>query len=362
MILQALLAMVAALLALGVIALPLARFRAVSPLVYGATILLCGGALVLVANHLLVTARPAANLVLPLGIPWLGAHFRLDALAAYFLLVVNLGGVATGVFSLGYARHEPAPGRVVPFYTAFLAGMNLVVLSADAFTFLLSWEFMSLSSWALVMAHHKEQGTAKAGFVYLVMAGFGTLCLLLAFGLLAGRTGQYAFADMRGLPVAPAVASMVLLLVVVGAGSKAGLVHEDYGLVTVQTSTGIGTGRMRAYQERWQWKAGIALKDWRYVVRIPNIDISNLVSKSSAADLIELMIKAIYRLPTMNGIRPVFYMNRTCQQMLDIQRRDDIVSGGGLTWETVDGKKQPSFRGIPIRLVDALTETEAVVS
>jgi hypothetical protein len=145
-------------------------------------------------------------------------------------------------------------------------------------------------------------------------------------------------------------------------GSQAGLMHEDYGVQTVVTSTGIGGGKMRAYQERWQWKAGIALKDWRYVVRIPNIDISNLVAKSSAADLIELMIKATYRLPTLNAVRPVFYMNRTCMQMLDIQRRDDIISGAGLTWDTVDGKRQPSFRGIPIRLVDQLTEAEAVVS
>ena len=144
-------------------------------------------------------------------------------------------------------------------------------------------------------------------------------------------------------------------------GSKAGLVHEDYGVQTVQTSTGIATGRMRAYQERWQWKAGVALRDWRYVARICNIDISNLVAKSSAADLIELMIKAIYRLPTLNGIKPVFYMNRTVMQMLDIQRRDDIITGGGLTWDTVDGRKQASFRGIPIRLVDALTEAEARV-
>jgi hypothetical protein len=145
-------------------------------------------------------------------------------------------------------------------------------------------------------------------------------------------------------------------------GSKAGIIHEDYGVQTVVTSTGIGGGKMRAYQERWQWKAGIALKDWRYVVRIPNLDISNLVAKSSAADLIELMIKATYRLPTLNGVRPVFYMNRTCMQMLDIQRRDDIISGSGLTWETVDGKRQATFRGIPLRLVDQLTEAETLVS
>lgn len=145
-------------------------------------------------------------------------------------------------------------------------------------------------------------------------------------------------------------------------GSKAGLVHEDYGIVTVETTAGVGGQRLRAYQERFQWKAGIALKDWRYVVRIPNIDISNLVSKSSAADLIELMIKATYRIPSLNMCSPVFYMNRSCAQMLDIQRRDDIISGSGLTWETVDGKRQGTFRGIPIRICDALTEAESAVS
>lgn len=144
--------------------------------------------------------------------------------------------------------------------------------------------------------------------------------------------------------------------------SKAGLTHEDLGLVTVETTAGVGGTRMRAYQDHWQWKAGIALKDWRFVVRIPNIDISNLVAKSSAADLIELMIKAIHRVPNMSSGRPVFYMNRSCFQMLDIQRRDDIITGGGLTWETVDGKRQASFRGIPVRIVDQLTETEAAVA
>lgn len=145
-------------------------------------------------------------------------------------------------------------------------------------------------------------------------------------------------------------------------GSKAGLMHEDLGEVTVETSAGIAGTRMRAFQDHWQWKCGIALKDWRYAVRIPNIDISNLVAKSSAADVIELMIKAIHRIPSMAMGKPVFYMNRTVKQMLDIQRRDDVISGGGLMYNEVDGKLVPSFRGIPIRTVDALVETEAVVS
>lgn len=145
-------------------------------------------------------------------------------------------------------------------------------------------------------------------------------------------------------------------------GSKAGLIHEDLGLTTVETSASIGGTRMRAYQDQWQWKCGVALKDWRYVVRIPNIDISSLVAKSSAADLIELMIKAIHRVPNLKMGKAAFYMNRSVYQMLDIQRRDDVISGGGLVYSNVDGQPNASFRGIPVRICDALTETEAVVS
>jgi hypothetical protein len=145
-------------------------------------------------------------------------------------------------------------------------------------------------------------------------------------------------------------------------GSKAGLTHNDHGEVTVETTAGIAGSRMRAYQDQWTWDCGIALKDWRYAVRICNIDITNLVAKSSAADLIELMIKAVHRIPNLNEGKPVFYMNRTCFQMLDIFRRDDVVSGGGLTFQNVDGKIEYTFRGIPIRICDALLETEATVS
>ena len=145
-------------------------------------------------------------------------------------------------------------------------------------------------------------------------------------------------------------------------GSKAGLQHEDLGLVTVETTAGVAGNRMRAYQDHWQWKCGLSVRDWRYVVRIANIDISNLVAKSSAADLIELMIKAIHRIPNLGAGRAAFYMNRTVFQMLDIQRRDDVITGGGLVYADVDGKVVPTVRGIPIRIVDALFETEATVS
>jgi hydrogenase-4 component B len=113
-----------------------------------------------------------------MGLPWLGAHFRLDPLSAAFLVVVNLGGATASLYGLGDGRHEHEQGRVLPFFCGFLAGMNLVVLADDAFTFLLTWEFMSLTSWALVMARHLQRDNARAGYVYLLMASFGTLALL----------------------------------------------------------------------------------------------------------------------------------------------------------------------------------------
>jgi formate hydrogenlyase subunit 3/multisubunit Na+/H+ antiporter MnhD subunit len=180
--------------------------------------LLAGAAL-----HLLAAA-PAVSATLPIGLPWAGSHYRIDALGAFFLVVVNLGAAAASLFAFGYARHERAPERVLPFYPAFLAGMNLVVLADDAFTYLVSWEFMSLTSWALVMAHHRESDNARAGYVYLVMAGVGTLALLLTFGLLAGPGGGYTFAEIRGGHLPPALAAAVLVLGLIGTGSKAGLV------------------------------------------------------------------------------------------------------------------------------------------
>ena len=116
--------------------------------------------------------------------------------------MVNLGAAAASLFALGYGRHEESPERILPFYPAFLAGMNLVVLADDAFTFLVAWEFMSLSSCALVMAHHRDPENIRAGYIYLVMAGIGTLALLLAFGALAGpRRRLFLRGDPRDLAV-----------------------------------------------------------------------------------------------------------------------------------------------------------------
>ena len=217
------LACAAALLALGPFAVIIGRFPAATRLVYGASMVVAAISLVAAAAQLLGAAEPW-RLALPLGVPWLGAHFRLDALSAFFLVVVDLGAVSASLFALGYGEHEEAPQRVLPFYPAFLAGMTLVVLADDAFTFLISWEFMSLTSWALVMSHHRVPDNVHAGYVYLVMASFGTLALLLGFGLLAGPDGLYTFAQIRAMHPSATVGALALMLALIGAGSKAGIV------------------------------------------------------------------------------------------------------------------------------------------
>ena len=214
----------AALVALAPIAIAAhASARVNTAVVYGGslivTLVLCA-----IALQSLFTQPNISSVTLPLGLPWLGAHFRIDALSAFFLVVVDLGGAAASLFALGYASHEESPQRVLPFYPVYLAAMNLVVLAADAFSFLVSWEFMSLTSWALVVAHHRDPDNMRAGYVYLVMASFGTLALLLAFGLLAGADGNYAFDAMRAAHPSASLAALVLILALVGAGSQAGVV------------------------------------------------------------------------------------------------------------------------------------------
>ncbi|HSM95592.1 MAG TPA: hydrogenase 4 subunit B [Rhizomicrobium sp.] len=210
------------LLALALAAIGIATRHYATPILYAASALICGVA-VFTASVNLIAGLPA-TLTLPLGLPWIGAHFRLDALSSFFLVIVNLGGAAASLYGIGYGQHETAPARVLPFFPAFLAGMNLVLLADDAFTFLLSWEFMSLASWALVMAHHRVLENMRAGYIYILMASAGTFALLLAFGLLAGPDGGYGFAAIRASHSTPLLAALVLLLTLVGAGSKAGLV------------------------------------------------------------------------------------------------------------------------------------------
>ena len=130
-------ACIAELLGLAVLAIVLSRSKAATAVIYGATLAVSAIALIGSMRSLLSDPTNVTALTLPVGLPWLGAHFRLDALASFFLIVVNLGGAAASLYGLGYGHHEATPHRVLPFFPAFLAGMNLVVLADDAFSYLL---------------------------------------------------------------------------------------------------------------------------------------------------------------------------------------------------------------------------------
>ena len=144
-------------------------------------------------------------------------------------------------------------------------------------------------------------------------------------------------------------------------GSKAGLIHEDQGVLTVYDAN---NNPYQAYQTHYQWKNGLVVKDWRYVVRIANINTANLVNESSAADLVKLMSRALDRIPNFGMGRAAFYMNRTVYSMLRIQALNksqnaiDVTSGLNqfgtpMSWT--------QFEGVPLRRVDQLLNTEARV-
>jgi len=147
-------------------------------------------------------------------------------------------------------------------------------------------------------------------------------------------------------------------------GSTAGLMHEDLGEQTVYD----GNNRLQAYATRYQWKNGLVVKDWRYVVRIANIDVSDLVgvtgtqTNTAATDLVKLMARAMYRIPNMSMGRAAFYMNRTVHSGLAVKAMDRsqnvLAVNQGLS-QFGTPYSWLSFLGVPCRRVDALINAEA---
>lgn len=164
--------------------------------------------------------------VLPVGLPGLPFHLRLDSLSAFFLMVI--GCVSTGVsaFAAGYFRKgEGTPPGLLAFeYHVFLASMTLVVLADDAYAFMVMWETMALSSFFLVTANHRIVEIQRAGYLYLLIAHVGAIGILLCFGVLQANSGDYTFANMRAQDLAPFWAAIAFLLALFGFGAKAGIV------------------------------------------------------------------------------------------------------------------------------------------
>lgn len=143
-------------------------------------------------------------------------------------------------------------------------------------------------------------------------------------------------------------------------GSKAGLQMEDLGRVTIENVDGAG-GRMEAYRSHFRWDLGLTVRDWRYIVRIANIDVSDLTKNASAgADLIDLMTQALEAVEDLSSGRPAFYMNRTVRSFLRRQLVNKVAPST-LTMDEVAGKKVMTFDGVPVRRCDQITSAEAVV-
>ena len=169
---------------------------------------------------------PAAQMTLPLGMPDLPFHLRLDPLAAFFLLL--LGSVAAGisVYAAGFFRTE-TPGRLALIglqYHVFLASMAFVILADDAYLFMVAWETMALSSYFLVTTDHQQPAIRSAGFLYLLIAHLGALAILLCFGVMHGGLGDYTFDALRAAALEPKWATVAFLLAFFGFGAKAGMI------------------------------------------------------------------------------------------------------------------------------------------
>ena len=184
-----------------------------------------GGLALLVIGVLALTV-PAQTLVLPIGLPDLPFHLRLDPLAAIFLTLI--GSTATGIslYSAGYFRagEGASPGLLCLQYHVFLASMVMVVLADDAYAFMVAWETMALASYFLVTTQHRVAEIRSAGFLYLLLAHIGAIGILLCFGVLQGGTWQFTFDAMRAATLSPYWASIAFGLALFGFGAKAGMV------------------------------------------------------------------------------------------------------------------------------------------
>ncbi len=180
-----------------------------------------GGVLALVTGQ-------QASVILPVGLPWLHCHLALDPLSGFFLSVVSLVALVAAVYGPAYVReYEEGPQPLLPltlFTGLFVAGMDIVLLAADAFSFMIGWEMMSVTSYFLVAYQHQHEVNRRAAFIYLLMAQVGGLFILLGYGVLAGFGHGFDFTHMAAAHLSPGWSSIAFLLAFIGFGMKAGVV------------------------------------------------------------------------------------------------------------------------------------------
>ena len=143
-------------------------------------------------------------------------------------------------------------------------------------------------------------------------------------------------------------------------GSTAGIAHNDFGECDLFDGS---SRRFRGYADEYKWNFGLAIKDWRAIVRIANIDISDLVGTTANQQaLTNLVIEGLEKIPSQYRSRAKIYCNSTVKTAWRLGQRADVKSGGGLTFDNVAGKSVMMFDGYPVRTSNALTSAEATVS
>jgi len=183
----------------------------------------CGLALAVLALSG-IDASPQV-LVLPIGLPDLPFHLRLDALSAFFLFLLGATAAGISIYAAGYIRkgEGTAPGLQCLLYHLFLTSMAFVILADDGYAFMVAWETMALSSFFLVTSEHRHAEIRRAGYLYLLVAHIGAVGILLSFGVMAGSAGDYTFDAMRDFSTLGIWPTIAFLLALFGFGAKAGL-------------------------------------------------------------------------------------------------------------------------------------------
>jgi len=226
------------LLTLSVLGIFAARRAPGSRLIYAACMAVCAG---LAGVALITVLAPAARLEsveIPIGLPLGRTFLGLDPLSAAFAFIINLAASIVSGYAIGYGAHAREPLRVVPFYPAFIAGMNLVLLAQDAFSFLVGWELMSLASWALVLSEHRSAENRRAAtllginvdrtiamtfFIGSAIAAFGGITVAILYNAVYTSMG-----DMVGY-------KGLALIVIGGFGSMTGAVLAAFILGITET-------------------------------------------------------------------------------------------------------------------------------
>ena len=159
-------------------------------------------------------------------LPWGRFALRVDALSAVFLMPVFIVPALGSIYGMGYwpqAEHPDNGRKLRLFYGVLAAAMAMVVIAQDAIVFLLAWEIMAIAAFFLITTEDGNSAARQAGWIYLIAAHLGTLCLLPMYGLLARAAGSFAIRPLQH-EISGNISTAIFILALIGFGLKAGII------------------------------------------------------------------------------------------------------------------------------------------